>query len=368
MLFECLNKFTSLGLPVHEEDWDHLDYLKTAKQSLPQIIKGLKSSSSGIVHSTCLYLFSQALGRVQALSLIQPSIDLGVMPLLTQLLKPNSQVNPSDPRIYSAYALSRIAYNSIIGRDIILKSDIIADLCRLLEGGTVDVHVRVSWLMRGLCKGHPKPDFSLVKSCVKPLSRLLLNADNDRVLVNSSIALFKLSHSKEGAMAVVESGVYPRLVQLLGHSSKEVQSYALAAISNLTRVDKSLIQPLIKNESFSILTASISKVDSRSVDFLAESAVAVLFHLCQGREHIRTAVSQGCLQSLSNVLSLNDIGTDTPSYALNKMIVLALRGLLMVSLYCKYLPSIAITKLSPRIDSFIHRYWSLGERKKTNLS
>ena len=183
------------------------------------------------------------------------------------------------------------------------------------------------------------------------------------------MALFELSSSEVGAKAVVESGVHPRLVQLLGHSSKEVQSYALAAISNLTRVDKSLIQPLMNNEPFSVLTASISKVDSRSVDFLAESAVAVLFHLCQGREHIRTAVSQGCLQSLSNVLSLNDIGTDTQSsYDLNKMIVLALRGLLMVSLYCKYLPSIAITKLSPRIDSFIHRYWSLGERKKTNLS
>ena len=355
-------KLTSLGFQVHEEDWY---LLKTTKQNLPQIIKGLKSSSSGIVQSNCLYLFKKSIGKEQGFSLIQPSIDLGVVPLLAQFLKPD---HSSSDITRSANALQRIANKSAIGRDKILKPDIIAALCRLLEHRSVNVQESVSKLIRDLCQGNSNPDFSL-KSCAKPLSRLLLNGNDDKVLMSSSMALFELSSSEVGAKAVVESGVYPRLVQLLGHSSKEVQSYALAAISNLTRVDKSLIQPLIKNESFSILTASISKVDSRSVDFLAESAVAVLFHLCQGREHIRTAVSQGCLQSLSNVLSLNDIGTDTQSsYALNKMIVLALRGLLMVSLYCKYLPSIAITKLSPHIDSFIHRYWSLGERKKTNLS
>ena len=360
------NELESLGLPFHEEDWDHL---KTATKNLPQIIKALKISRSGMVQSACLYLFCQSLAKKQGFSLIQPSIDLGVVPLLAQFLKPNYSIGDA---ACSAHALGNIAYSSTTSRDVILKSDIIAALGSLLEQGAVNVNVQVpvSWLMRGLCKGNPQPDFSLMKSCVKPLSRLLLNADNDSVLVNSSIALFKLSNSEEGAKAVVESGVYPRFVQLLGHSSKKVQTHVLIAISNLTRVDKSLIQPLIKNESFSILTASISEVDSRSVDVRHTAALlSVLFDLCRWREYIRTAVSQGCLQSLSNVLSLNDIGTDTQSsYDLNKMIVLALRGLSMVSLYCKYLPSIAITKLSPHTDSFIPRYWSLGERKKTNLS
>mmetsp|Transcript_31273 Transcript_31273/g.65884 ORF Transcript_31273/g.65884 Transcript_31273/m.65884 type:complete len:668 (+) Transcript_31273:211-2214(+) len=281
-----------LKLPIYEEDW--LDELVTNKQNLPQIIKVLKVERSGniMIQVDCLFLLSQLLVDVPT---IQQAIDMGILPLLVDFLNPQNKlvimVNAAKavykiciygtvahaqalmetgviPKLVHhlsladevvaqniALALASLASKSTFCRDAALRAEIMPPLLRLLKSSNqLSTMQTVSEVIATLCQGDPKPDFALVEPCLEPLSHLLLS-DDEMVLKNSCSALGIFCCSSEYAIGV---GIYPRLVQLLGHSSEEVQDDALKTIRCLVGRDKTLIQPLISNEVLSSLMSFMS--------------------------------------------------------------------------------------------------------------
>ena len=382
-------KMKSLGLPVYEEDW--LDHLETTKHNLPQMVKCLESEGSKVsfIGITCLYLLNLSLEDEGCRSfLIQRLIDFGVLPSLVKLLGFNLPdhiiagyvVNIVDHTLKHgtvadtqalldlgvaakllcileralnkgeevladnvAHALGHIAFKSTAGREILLKEGIIPIVSRLLnEKEEWNMKATASWIIRGLCHGSPKLNFSLIKTCVEPLSHLLLS-DDENVLIFCSSALFELSIAGEDAKeAVIDSGLYPRLAQLLVHTSYEVQTYALRAISNLMTRDKSLIQPLW---SIDVITTLKTFMSDKDLGSRLSSTKVLLHNICREEEYIQAAVSHGCLGSLCGVLTSDDLETHTHqsdsrtqySSVYLSMVRTALQGLLRVSFYINIL-------------------------------
>jgi len=351
----------SLNLPMNEEDW--LDHLVTNRQNLPQIIIFLKIKRNDHlerIQSDCLFLLNQWLNDAPT---VQLAIDLGVLPLLAEFLNPENEpadtmvvaldtidsivlngtaahaqslieigIVPklvhllsaanADTALDTALALGKLARKSICCRDAVLQAEIMLPLLRLLnQSSEFAVMHMVSWVIRTICEWDLEPDFVLVKPCLELLSHLLLS-DDEQVLRNSCAALTDICDSSEEAQAVIDVGVYPlvypRLVQLLNHSSEEVQDGTLHAIMCFVGIDNNLIQPLISNEVLPNLMSFMSSPDS-NIQF---SASRIIYEISGGsNEQIWSVVSRGCVRSFCDLFTSGDSHT----------VKFGLRGLLGVS-------------------------------------
>jgi len=237
----------------------------------------------------------------------QALTEAGVIPKLVHLLSLADKVLVQKDKflaLNAALALGRLADKSPCFRDTVLRAEIMPPLLRLLKLSNESsvIMIVVSWVIATLCAGDPKPDFSLVKPCLEPLSHLLLS-DDEMVLKNSCSALGIFCCSSEYAIDV---GIYPRLVQILGHSSEEVQDYALKTISCLVERDRTLLQHMISNEVLPGLITSMSSPHS-SIQF---SASRIIYEISGGsKQQIRAVVSQGCVRSFCSLFTSSDSRT-----------------------------------------------------------
>lgn len=84
-----------------------------------------------------------------------------------------------------------------------------------------------TWTLSNLCRGKPPPAFELVRPALPLLARLLFSQDVE----TATDACWALSYISDGPndriQAVLNAGVAPRLVELLGSTTTTVQTPAL---------------------------------------------------------------------------------------------------------------------------------------------
>ena len=143
-------------------------------------------------------------------------VDAGAVPLFVQLLR---SPNP-DVREQAVWALGNIAGDSPACRDEVLGNggmhpllDILADRSNKLTMFRNSV-----WTLSNYCRGkNPQPDWSQVSLCLPILAKILMETTDEEVLTD---ACWAISYLSDGAnikiQAVIESGIAPRLVELLG--------------------------------------------------------------------------------------------------------------------------------------------------------
>ena len=100
------------------------------------------------------------------------------------------------------------------------------------------------WATANLCRGKPPPPFEQVRPLLGPLKRVLELNDNE-ILADACWALNYLSDTNEHIQEVIQSGVCPRLIQLLGHSEHVVKTPALRAVGNIVTGDSDQTQHML---------------------------------------------------------------------------------------------------------------------------
>jgi importin subunit alpha-6/7 len=204
---------------------------------------------------------------------IQPVIDLGFVPYLSELLKaeqfPEIQFEAAwaltniasgtpaqtkvvvdqgclglfvalldspnvDVREQSVWALGNISGDSARLRDECLMFDLVPKLLHLARHFEKMSFLRnVTWCMGNLCRGKPPVDLNKVRALLPALVTLISHQDNE-VVQDSAWALAYLSDGDEDRIrAVVESGSCMRLVELLGSQYSNIQTPAIRAIGNI---------------------------------------------------------------------------------------------------------------------------------------
>ena len=112
-----------------------------------------------------------------------------------------------------------------------------------------------TWALSNLCRSTDSPpDFEQFSPSLAMLSHLLFNHDTE-VLLNVCNALSSLSAgpASEPKQAIITTGVCPRAIQLLPHTSSDLVSAALAFVSHLALGDNSLKQVLIEEKALPVL-------------------------------------------------------------------------------------------------------------------
>eukprot|EP00128_Syssomonas_multiformis_P019001 Colp12_sorted_trinity150504_noHs@5030 len=163
--------------------------------------------------------------------------------LITLMDSPNPDV-----RDQVVWALGNIAGDSADCRDYILQLGAVPALLRLLQSQPTVAHLRNAvWTLSNLCRGkNPQPDWNTVKHFIPALAHIIRTSDEDTI-TDTCWALSYLTDGDDSKIKeVVQSGVVPRLVELLMHHNNNLVIPALRTIGNIcTGGEDTLTQSVI---------------------------------------------------------------------------------------------------------------------------
>ncbi|CAO2202915.1 unnamed protein product [Urochloa humidicola] len=175
-------------------------------------------------------------------------VNNGAVPTFVKLLSSPSE----DVREQAVWALGNVAGDSAKCRDIVLAHGALFPLLQLLKGNPRASLLRNgTWALSNLCRG--KPNFEHVKLALIVL-RQLIHSDDEEVLTDACWALSYLSDGDNtNIQAVIETGVCPRLVELLSHPSTSVLFPSLRVVGSIASGDDAHTQCILDHQALPCL-------------------------------------------------------------------------------------------------------------------
>jgi hypothetical protein len=161
-------------------------------------------------------------------------VEAEAIPVLIELMNhPNEEIC-----MPCVWALGNIAGDGPKLRDRILQAGMMLPLLKRITRA-LDQKVQPNstvrdgaWVIKNFCYRNPAPSWSQISASLQVLLRLLQVKD-DETLVNCARALAYMAGRDEVISDLIDSGVIPHLIPLLGYPNASVQILALRAIDKI---------------------------------------------------------------------------------------------------------------------------------------
>lgn len=224
-------------------------------------------------------------------------IDHGAVPIFVQLLG-----SPSDDvREQAVWALGNVAGDSPRCRDLVLSNGaLIPLLAQLNEHAKLSMLRNATWTLSNFCRGKPQPSFDQTRPALPALERLI-NSNDEEVLTDACWALSYLSDgTNDKIQAVIESGVCPRLVELLLHPSPSVLIPALRTVGNIVTGDDVQTQCVINHQALPCLLSLLTQNHKKSIK---KEACWTISNITAGnKDQIQAVIAAGIIGPLVHLL------------------------------------------------------------------
>ncbi|KAH9754196.1 hypothetical protein KPL71_015361 [Citrus sinensis] len=224
-------------------------------------------------------------------------IDHGAVPIFVKLL-----ASPSDDvREQAVWALGNVAGDSPRFRDLVLSQGaLIPLLAELNEHAKLSMLRTATWTLSNFCRGKPQPPFNQIRPALPVLAQLIRSND-EKVLTDACWALAYLADgTNDKIQAVIEAGVCPQLVTLLGHPSPSVLTPALRTVGNIATGDDFQTQGII---NCGALPYFLDMLVNNRKESIKKEVCWVISNITAGnREQIQAVINAGLIGPLVNLL------------------------------------------------------------------
>lgn len=224
-------------------------------------------------------------------------MEHGAVPIFVKLLS-----SPSDDvREQAVWALGNVAGDSPKCRDFVLQCGALPPLlAQFNEHAKLSMLRNATWTLSNFCRGKPQPSFELTKPALPALQRLM-HSNDEEVLTDACWALSYLSDgTNDKIQAVIEAGVCPRLVELLGHPSPSVLIPALRTVGNIVTGDDMQTQYIINQNALPCLLNLLAQSYKKSIK---KEACWTISNITAGnKDQIQAVIEAGIITPLINLL------------------------------------------------------------------
>lgn len=193
-----------------------------------------------------------------------------------------------------------IAGDDVEARDYVLSLNAVPAIVTAFNSMSRLSTIRnAAWTMSNLCRGKPSPDFAVIRPLLIVLTRLILSEDMETVVD----AMWALSYMSDGSndriQEVIDSGICPRIVELLGVQIGKYITPVLRTVGNIVTGTDSQTQHLI---SLNILPALLHLLDNPTKNICKE-AVWTISNITAGTiEQIQAVIDANIIPKLAMLL------------------------------------------------------------------
>jgi len=197
---------------------------------VPRMLELCQELESPQLQHECLWALTNiASGTTQQTRFV---VDCGAVPVFVSLLASQND----DVCEQAVWALGNIAGDSPDCRDLVLRHDALMPMVLILvrtETLALSKLRNTMWAVSNLCRGKPSPDFARMLPVVQALPTMLGVTDEEALADACWAASYLSDGPDEKIGAVIDTGVCPRLVELLSHPATNIQIPALRCIGNI---------------------------------------------------------------------------------------------------------------------------------------
>lgn len=204
------------------------------------------------------------------------------------------------------WGLGNIAGDSHKIRDLVINESAILPIATILDRaqpGSSFVR-NASWTLSNLCRGRPAPNFGKVVRAVSSLAKVLIENDVEDILIDVCWAMSYLSDGGEDRIpSILETGVLPRLVELLQHPNIAISVPCLRTIGNIVTGSDEQTQLVIEAGALQALNELIynkKKTVRKEVCWSLSNITA------GSSEQIQMCIDMGIIDKLIQLLVADD--------------------------------------------------------------
>ena len=161
-----------------------------------------------------------------------------------------------------------------------------------------------SWTLSNLCRGRPAPPFSKIMRAISSLAKVLVENDVEDILIDVCWAFSYLSDGGDERIPfILQTGVLPRLVQLLMHPNVAIAVPTLRCIGNIVTGDDNQTQMAI---NAGVLNNLNELIYSKKKTIRKEVCWSLSNITAGSVEQIQQCLDLGIIDKLIQIMLLDD--------------------------------------------------------------